>query len=313
MSESTVERTPPATLATPAVDPRLSRSLPRDFVRRFGHNRLAVAGAAVILAFVLAAVFAPWVAPRDPEFQIASEAMQPPSLPHPFGTDNVGRDQLSRVIFGARVSLFVGLTSMLLAAVIGIPLGLVAGYRGGILDSIAMRAMDTLLAFPALLLAIFIVAVLGPSLNNAILAVGIIYIPAFARVTRANVLSLREKEFVEAARCLGGSDLHVMTRAILPNCFSPLVVQFSLGVGYAMLIEAGLSFLGLGVQPPTPAWGQMVGLARNFITLAPWLITFPGLAILLAVLAFNFLGDGLREASDPRLRGARLRQRGSTP
>ena len=281
------------------------RSGTADFVRRFTRNRLAVAGAAIILAFVLAAIFAPVVAPHDPERQYPTDALQGPSLRYPFGTDNVGRDSLSRVIFGARVSLFVGLTSMALASVIGIPLGLLSGYYGGVLDSVAMRAMDTLLAFPAMLLAIFIVAVLGPSLNNAILAVGIIYIPAFARVTRANVLSLREKEFVEAARCLGASDLRVMGRSVLPNCLSPLLVQFSLGVGYAMLVEAGLSFLGLGVQPPTPAWGQMVGLARNYITLAPWLITFPGLAIFLAVLAFNFLGDGLREAADPRLRGAR--------
>jgi peptide/nickel transport system permease protein len=293
----------------PAAASRPERSATLDFFRRFGRNRLAVAGAAIVVVFVLAALFAPWVAPRDPELQIAAEAMRPPSIPHPFGTDNVGRDNLSRVIFGARVSLLVGLTSMTLAAAIGVPLGLAAGYWGGFLDSITMRAMDTLLAFPALLLAIFIVAVLGPSLNNAVLAVAIIYVPAFARVTRANVLSLREKEFVEAARCLGGGDWHVMTRAILPNCLSPLLVQFSLGVGYAMLIEAGLSFLGLGVQPPTPAWGQMVGLARNFITLAPWLITFPGLAIFLAVLAFNFLGDGLREAADPRLRGQRVEGR----
>jgi peptide/nickel transport system permease protein len=277
-----------------------------DFLRRLARNRLALVGAVIVLVFVLVALFAPWVAPRDPDRQIATDALQGPSWHHPFGTDNLGRDSLSRVIYGARVSLFVGLTSMVIAAIVGIPLGVVAGYYGGWLDSVAMRAMDTLLAFPALLLAIFIVAVLGPSLTNAILAVGIIYIPAFARVTRANVLSLREKEFVEAQRCLGASDRRVMVRTILPNCLSPLVVQFSLGVGYAMLIEAGLSFLGLGVQPPTPAWGQMVGLARNYITLAPWLITFPGLAIFLAVLAFNFLGDGLREATDPRLRGRRL-------
>jgi ABC-type dipeptide/oligopeptide/nickel transport system permease subunit len=285
---------------TPATRNGLRGSL--DFLRRLARNRLALAGAVVILALVLGALFAPWVAPRDPEQQFSRDALQGPSLKYPFGTDNVGRDSLSRVIYGARVSLFVGLTSMALASLIGIPLGLVAGYYGGWLDSVAMRAMDTLLAFPALLLAIFIVAVLGPSLSNAILAVGIIFIPAFARVTRANVLSLREKEFVEAARCLGASDLRVMLRSVLPNCVSPLIVQFSLGVGYAMLVEAGLSFLGLGVQPPTPAWGQMVGLARNFITLAPWLITFPGLAIFVAVLAFNFLGDGLREAADPRLR-----------
>jgi peptide/nickel transport system permease protein len=272
------------------------------FSRRLARNRLALIGASIIFVMVFAAIFAPLIAPYDPEQQFPMDALQSPSRHYLFGTDNVGRDTLSRVIFGARVSLFVGITAMVIAASIGIPLGLIAGYRGGFLDSMAMRAMDTLLAFPAVLLAIFIVAVLGPSLNNAILAVGIIYIPAFARVTRANVLSIREKEFVEAARCLGASDARIMLVSVLPNCLSPLLVQFSLGVGYAMLVEAGLSFLGLGVQPPTPAWGQMVGLARNFITLAPWLIAFPGLAIFLAVLAFNFLGDGLREAMDPRLR-----------
>jgi peptide/nickel transport system permease protein len=278
------------------------RAAARSFLRRLARNKLAVFGAVIILVMVFAAIFAPWLAPYDPEQQFPMDPLKPPSREYLLGTDNVGRDTLSRIIYGARVSLFVGLTSMVIAAAIGIPLGLLAGYYGGWLESVAMRAMDTLLAFPAVLLAIFIVAVLGPSLNNAILAVGIIYIPAFARVTRANTLSIREKEFVEAARCLGASDLRVMLRSILPNTLSPLVVQFSLGVGYAMLVEAGLSFLGLGVQPPTAAWGQMVGLARNFITLTPWLITFPGLAIFLAVLAFNFLGDGLREVMDPRLR-----------
>jgi ABC-type dipeptide/oligopeptide/nickel transport system permease subunit len=277
----------------------------RAFIGRLAANRLALIGLLIILVMTLAALLAPWIAPRDPYQQISSEAMQGPSWSHLFGTDNVGRDTLSRVIYGARVSLFVGVTAMILAAVFGIPLGLLAGYFGGWLDTVTMRGIDTLLAFPALLLAIFIVAVLGPSLSNAIFAIGIIYIPSFARLTRANVLSLREKEFVEAARCLGASHGRIMQHSILPNCASSLIVQFTLGVGYAMLIEAGLSFLGLGVQPPTPAWGQMVGLARNFITISPWLITYPGLAIFIAVLAFNFLGDGLREATDPRLRSAR--------
>jgi peptide/nickel transport system permease protein len=295
-------------LSLPAADRRSQAS--REFLRRLTANRLAFIGLVIILLLTLAALLADWITPHDPYAQISSEAMQPPSWNHLFGTDNVGRDTFSRLIYGARVSLFVGVTSMILAAGLGVPLGLLAGYFGGWLDTVTMRAMDTLLAFPALLLAIFIVAVLGPSLSNAILAIGIIYIPAFARLTRANVLSLREKEFVEAARCLGASDGRIMWRSILPNCASSLIVQFTLGIGYAMLIEAGLSFLGLGVQPPTPAWGQMVGLARNFITIAPWLITYPGLAIFIAVLAFNFLGDGLREATDPRLRGARLQGAG---
>ena len=290
-----------------ALAPAMERTrAPRAFIRQLTTNRLAFVGLLIIVLLTLAALLAPWIAPRDPYQQISTEAMQPPSWSHLFGTDNVGRDSLSRVIYGARVSLFVGVTSMIVAAAIGIPLGMTAGYFGGVLDTVTMRAIDALLAFPALLLAIFIVAVLGPSQSNAIVAIGIIYIPSFARLTRANVLSLREKEFVEAARCLGASDRRIMQHSILPNCASSLIVQFTLGVGYAMLIEAGLSFLGLGVQPPTPAWGQMVGLARNFITIAPWLITYPGLAIFIAVLAFNFLGDGLREATDPRLRGARF-------
>jgi ABC-type dipeptide/oligopeptide/nickel transport system permease subunit len=295
---------PEGRLTLPAAEGRSQAT--RAFLRRLTANRLALIGLAIILLLTGAALLAAWIAPQDPNQQISTEAMQPPSWNHLFGTDNVGRDTLSRVIYGARVSLFVGVAAMILAAGIGIPLGLAAGYFGGWLDTVTMRSMDTLLAFPALLLAIFIVAVLGPSLSNAILAIGIIYIPAFARLTRANVLSLREKEFVEAARCLGASDRRIMQHSILPNCASSLIVQFTLGIGYAMLIEAGLSFLGLGVQPPTPAWGQMVGLARNFITIAPWLITYPGLAIFIAVLAFNFLGDGLREATDPRLRGSRL-------
>lgn len=295
------EISPPAEpIARQAMTGRLAALV--AFARGFARNRLALLGATIITIFIVGAVFAPWVAPHDPEIQYPADAFQPPSLKYPFGTDTIGRDNLSRIIYGARVSLLVGIVSMTFAAVVGIPLGLIAGYYGRMLDSVIMRVMDALLAFPAILLAIFIVAVLGPSMINAMIAVGIIYTPAFARITRANVLSIKEKEFVEAARCLGASDARIMLRSVLPNCFSPLVVQFSLGIGYAMLVEAGLSFLGLGVQPPTPSWGQMVGFARNYIMLAPWLITFPGLAIFIAVLAFNFLGDGLREAADPRIR-----------
>lgn len=291
--------------ALPTTKRRWSKQ--RDFFALIVRNRLALAGLIILLAYLFLAIFASLVAPHDPNFQVSSEALQSPSWNHLFGTDNVGRDTLSRVIYGTRVSLFVGVTSMALAAIIGVPLGLISGYFGGSTDTVIMRGIDTLLAFPALLLAIFIVAVLGPSLSNAILAIGIIYIPGFARLTRASTLSLRESEFVEAAHCMGASNRRIMVRSILPNCASSLIVQFTLGVGYAMLVEAGLSFLGLGIQPPTPAWGQMVGLARNYITIAPWLITFPGFAIFLAVLAFSFLGDGLREATDPRLRSQRMK------
>ncbi len=273
-----------------------------EFIRSMLRNRLAALGAVVILLLLVAAIFAPWVAPYDPEEQFATDARQPPSAQYLFGTDNIGRDNFSRIIYGTRVSLLVGVISMALAAALGVTSGLVAGYYGGWLDTILMRTMDALLAFPAVLLAIFIIAVLGPSLVNAILAVGIVYTPTFARLIRASALSIREKEYLEAARAIGMGDTAIMLRVILLNSLSPIVIQFSLGVGYAILVEAGLSFLGLGVQPPTPAWGSMLGAGRNYMTFAPWLTTFPGLAIFVTVLGFNFVGDGLREALDPKMR-----------
>ena len=251
------------------------------------------------------AALADAVSPFDPEAQFADEALQPPSPRHLLGTDQIGRDQLARIIYGARASISVGVLSMLFASALGVSLGLLGGYHGGWVDSVIMRVMDGLLAFPALLLAIFIVAVLGPSIVNAILAVAIVNIPSFARLTRAQVLSIREKEFVESSRALGASDWRIMLATIMPNCMSPLIVQFTLGVGLGILVEAGLSFLGLGVRPPTPAWGSMLSTGRQFINLAPWLTTFPGLAIFLAVLGFNLVGDGLREALDPRFREGR--------
>jgi peptide/nickel transport system permease protein len=273
-----------------------------DFVKSTLRNRLAALGVLIVLLLVFAALFASWVAPYAPEQQLPTEALQAPSPAHPFGTDNIGRDIFSRVIFGTRVSLLVGISSMILASVLGVGLGLTSGYYGGRLDTIFMRAMDALLAFPAILLAIFIVAVLGPSLINAILAVGIVYTPTFARLVRASALSIREKEYLEAARAIGANDWRIMFHVILRNSLSPIIVQFSLGVGYAILVEASLSFLGLGVQPPTPAWGSMLGAGRNYMSFAPWLTTFPGLAIFVTVLGFNFVGDGLREALDPYMR-----------
>jgi ABC-type dipeptide/oligopeptide/nickel transport system permease subunit len=225
-----------------------------------------------------------------------------PSARYWLGTDDLGRDILSRIIFGARVSLMVGTIAIGIAAVAGVSLGLAAGFLGGRIDGLIMRVMDALLAFPAILLAIALMAVLGPSLENAMIAIGIISIPTFARITRANVLSLREQEFVEAARALGGGGLYLALVVILPNCLSPIIVQASLGVGNAILVEAALSFLGLGVQPPEPSWGSMLAFGRSLLGQAPWYATFSGLAIFVTVLALNFLGDGLREALDPRLR-----------
>lgn len=282
--------------------PRAETWGPLALARRVVRNRLAAVGVAILLVLTVTAAGAPWIAPYAPEAQIPTEALQGPSLSHLFGTDNIGRDIFSRVVFGTRVSLTVGLTSMLIAMTLGITLGLLSGYYGGWPDTLIMRAMDALLAFPAILLAIFIVAVLGPSLANAILAVAIVYTPTFARLVRAGALSIREQEFLEAARAMGAGDLRIMLNAILRNSLSPIIVQFSLGVGYAILVEAGLSFLGLGVQPPTPAWGSMLGAGRNYMAFAPWLTAFPGLAIFVTVLGFNFVGDGLREAFDPRMR-----------
>jgi peptide/nickel transport system permease protein len=259
------------------------------------------AAGGVVGVVMVAAVAAPWLAPYPPT-DMGSDLLVPPSLGHLFGTDDLGRDIFSRVIYGASVSVLVGVISMGTAAILGVPLGLLSGYRGGWVDTAIMRVLDGLMAFPAILLAIAIMAVLGPSLQNAMIAIGVIYIPPFARIVRASVLSLREQEFVDAARGLGAVNARIVFRHILPNCLSPVIVQASLGMGYAILVEAALSFLGLGVQPPQASWGSMLAEGRGFLDSAPWFATFPGLAIFVTVLGLNFLGDRLREALDPRLR-----------
>ena len=300
MAKSLTSQTPDLQLTVDRPSDPFSRMV--AFVKSVWRNRLAAFGLLIVLGLLFVALFAPWLVPYDPQEQFSTDARQPPSAQYFFGTDTIGRDVFSRILFGTRVSLLVGIASMLIAASLGITLGLVAGYYRGWADTILMRTMDALLAFPAVLLAIFIVAVLGPSLFNAILAVGVVYTPTFARLIRASALSIREKEYLEAARAIGVRDAQIMSRVILRNSLSPIVVQFSLGVGYAILVEAGLSFLGLGVQPPTPAWGSMLGFGRNYMSIAPWLTAFPGLAIFITVLGFNFVGDGLREALDPHMR-----------
>jgi len=282
------------------ADVRKSRGMARTILSTFARNRTALFGVIVIFVFSLAAVFAPLISPEDPLHMDFDALMQPPSAQHLTGTDSLGRDNLSRIIWGGRVSLQVGVLSMAIATVVGVSAGLAAGYYGRWVDTVIMRIVDAILAFPALLLAILMVAVLGPSLRNAMLAIAVAFIPSFARVTRANTLSIREKEYVEGARAIGASGVRIMLRTILPNTLSTVIVQVSLGMSYAILIEAGLSFLGLGIQPPTPSWGYMLATGREFITLAWWLTTFPGLAIFLTVLSWNFIGDGLREALDPR-------------
>jgi peptide/nickel transport system permease protein len=274
----------------------------RTFVRR---NPRVLIGGTIIFFLLLAALAAPLVAPYDPVQVNVSERLQPPSASHLFGTDDLGRDVFSRVIWGSRISLSVGLISVSIGFLVGVSLGLAAGYLGGLVDLVAMRAIDALLAFPALLLAIAITAALGPQIQNAMIAIGIVAVPLYTRLTRGQVLSLREREFVVAARTIGCTPLRIVLRHIFPNIANPLVVQATLGTAGAILAEAALSFLGLGAQPPAPSWGQDISYnARYLSNLLWWMSLGPGTAIFLAVFAFNFLGDALRDALDPRLRRA---------
>jgi ABC-type dipeptide/oligopeptide/nickel transport system permease subunit len=271
-------------------------------------NKTAVAGLVTITIFILAAIFAPLISPHDPLETSLYDQLKPPlwhekgTTKNILGTDDLGRDTLSRIIYGARVSLVVAVVSVGLAFVLGTLLGSVSGYYKGLLDSVIMRIMDMLLAFPYLLLAIVVVAYLGPSLQNAMMAIGITYVPRFARIVRGSVLEECEKDYVMAARSIGAGNLRIIFLAILPNCMGPLIVQTTLSMASAILDAAALSFLGLGAQPPTPEWGAMIARSRGLILRASWVMTFPGIAILMAVLGFNLLGDGLRDALDPRLR-----------
>jgi peptide/nickel transport system permease protein len=269
-------------------------------LERFRRNRLAVIGFALIGVFVLIAIFASIISPFDPIQQNYDQLLQPPSLTHWFGTDNLGRDVLSRVIYGTRVSLTAGVLAVALAALIGVSLGLLAGFLGGVTDNIIMRLIDAMLAFPFLVLAISLAAILGPSLQNAMLAIAVVSIPVFARVTRGQVLSERERDYVQAAKALGANDLRIMVQHVLPNIAGPIIIQCTLSIAGAILAESSLSFLGLGVQPPTPSWGEMLNVARGYLRDAPWTAIAPGVLIFIAVLAFNLLGDGLRDALDPR-------------
>ena len=263
-------------------------------------HRLALAGGGMLVVLAGVAVLAPLLAPCDPLEQNLYQRLQPPSLARPLGTDDFGRDILSRIIYGARISLRIGAIAISISLTAGTSLGLIAGYRGGLADALIMRSMDILLAFPSILLAIAIVAVIGPGIDNVMVAVSIVMVPQFARLVRASVLSIREMAYVEAARALGASDLRILWRSVLPNCAAPLIVQSTLSLGTAILDAAGLSFLGLGAQPPTPEWGAMLSGGRELLLKAPWVMTFPGLAIFGVVLGLNLFGDGLRDALDPR-------------
>lgn len=267
----------------------------------FAH-RLAMVGMGILLGMLVLTLLAPLLSPYPPAKTDFAALQQPPSPQHPFGTDELGRDILSRVLYGARVSLSAGVFSVTLALGMGGLVGLVAGYYGGRVDNLLMRLVDAMLAFPFLVLAIALAAVLGPSLQNTMLAIAVVTLPVFARLVRGQVLAERPKEYVQAALALGAGDLRVLLGHLLPNILGPLIVQVSLSTANAILAEATLSFLGLGVQPPMPSWGSMLNAARGYLAYAPWMALFPGLAIFLAVLAFNLIGDGLRDALDPRLR-----------
>ncbi|MBI3827701.1 MAG: ABC transporter permease [Candidatus Rokubacteria bacterium] len=272
------------------------------FFRHLGRDRLAMAGGAMVGLVVVLAVLAPVVAPFDPAVQSPVERLQGPSRLHPLGTDEFGRDVFSRVVFGARISLVVGVVPVLIALLVGVPLGLLAGTASGLVDTILMRVIDALLSFPAILLAIAIVAMLGPGLGNAMIAVGIINIPYFTRLIRGQTLVLRELDFVLAARAIGASSLRLAVRHILPNNLSLIIVQSSLTIAASIVVESSLSFLGLGAQPPAPAWGSMLKMGYEYLLRNPTMAVSPGAAIFLTVLGFNLLGDGLRDAPDPRLR-----------
>ena len=270
-------------------------------VMQFKEHKIAMVGAVLILFLALIAVFAPYIAPHDPIEINLKERLLAPNMEYPLGTDNLGRCMLSRIIYGARISLQIGIIVVGITSVIGITLGMIAGYYGGVLDELIMRGVDILLVFPGIILALVIAGILGPGLFNVMLALAIVGWTGYARVVRGVVLSVKEKEYVESARALGVGDWYIITRHILPSCVAPIIVIATLGMAYVILAAAALSFLGLGAQPPTPEWGSMLNNGKNFMRTAPHLTIFPGLAIMITILAFNFIGDGLRDALDPRV------------
>ncbi|KFC76073.1 putative ABC transporter permease protein [Bosea sp. LC85] len=270
--------------------------------RRLSKRKSALVGLAVVLLMVFVAVFAPLLAPYDPTAQSWTAVRKAPSAAHWFGTDEAGRDMLSRIIWGARASLLAGLTSVGIAMAIGVPLGLAAGFLGGLVDGFISRFTDAMLACPFLILAIALAAFLGPSLTNAMLAIGITAMPLFIRLTRGQVLSIKAEEYVEAASAVGNPQWRIAVRHILPNILPQLMVQATLTIAAAIIAEASMSFLGLGLQPPAPSWGSMLNSAQRFLSNAPWMALWPGIAIFATVLSFNLLGDGLRDALDPRSR-----------
>lgn len=267
---------------------------------RIRHNTKALVGLLIIVGLVLLAIVSPLLINQEELNEVEiQQRFEAPGPAHPFGTDNFGRSVFARTMLGVRISLFVGLSSVAIATVFGVPLGGLAGYAGGNLDDLVMRTMDVIMSFPPIIVAMTITAIIGPTLTNAVIAIGLVYIPYFARVTRSEVISVSQEEFVEAAQALGERDSYVLLREVLPNAAAPIIVQASISISFAILAAAGLSFLGLGAQPPTPSWGLMLQQAKQYLTQAPWMAIFPGLGIAMTVLGFNLLGDGIRDILDP--------------
>ena len=291
-----------ATATVPAPS-RPADSPTVNALRLLVRHRLAMFGAVLVALEVGLAVLAPWIAPHEPNRMDYKAVLSGPTAEHPLGTDDLGRDLFSRTLYGARLSLQVGLVAVLVAVALGVPLGLVSGYLGGFFDESVMRVVDAVMALPALVLALTISAVLGPGIWNATIAIAVVAAPTYTRLVRGQVLSVKENDYVLAAQCIGAPTWVVLLRHILPNVFSPVIVQASLGVGFAIILEASLSFIGLGAQPPTPSWGNMVQVGFQYLEIAPWFVLVPAVAIFLAVLGFNMLGDGLRDTLDPKSHG----------
>lgn len=272
-----------------------------EYVREFRGHPKAIIGLGIIVVLVIVAILAPILAPYDPTKPYVGARTAAPTLAHPFGTDQYGRDVFSRVILGSRITLYIGSVSVAIAMVFGIPIGAIGGYYGGYIDETLMRFMDAMMSFPPVLLGLVVVASLGPNLTNVLLAIGFVFTPYFARVTRSSVIEEAQREYVDAAKSRGEGDVYLIFREILPNSMAPILVQASLSFGLAVLAASALSFLGLGAQPPTPAWGLMISLGRGYLTDAPWMALFPGIAIGISVLGYNMLGDALREILDPKV------------
>lgn len=279
-----------------------SQSLILESMKLFFQHKLAVIGSVIVFLFLILAIFAPLIAPFGINEQSLGERFSAPSAAHWFGTDDFGRDIFSRVVHGARISLWVGFFSVLGSVILGTLLGLIAGYGGRVLDAVISRMFDILLAFPSILLAIAIVSILGPSLQNALIAIAIINVPTFGRLVRSKVLSIKQEEYVLAAKAVGMSHRRIVLRHILPNSMVPVIVQATLAIGTAIIEAAALGFLGLGAQAPSPEWGKMLADARPYLVQAPWTLIFPGVAIMLTVLGFNLMGDGLRDTLDPKMK-----------